>query len=376
MTRKRSLRAATLKDVAAACELSVSTVSRALAQNPAIPETTRKKVRAAARRLNYQPNVQARALQTKRTQTIGLTIPSLVNPYFAELAEAVQMAAAELGYTTVVANTFEDPEALSEALSVLYSHRVDGIITVPHEDCAQQIRDLAAHIPIVLLDRGLKDCDAEQLCTVDSDPLPGIRAAVEHLNEAKLSPLGYLAGPMDTTTGRERLKAFTETCQQLGLNEGVDYHVYPGGYEHEQGYQGTLELLRKHQVAAIVAGDSMMTIGALDACHQQGIQIGEELALIGFDDFPLFRLQPAPLTVIDQHAHDLATAAVEQVVGRIQPSALPHDRVLHAHKRTQTTLILRQSTLHQRADSHSRQHRRPSPLSTHQKKPNEFSSAS
>lgn len=375
MTRKRSTHAATLKDVAAACELSVSTVSRALAHNPAIPESTRKKVRDAARRLNYQPNVQARALQTKRTQTIGLTIPSLVNPYFAELAEAVQMAAAKRGYTTVVANTFEDPEALSDALNVLYSHRVDGIITVPHEDCAQQIRVLATHIPIVLLDRGLKDCDAEQLCTVDSDPTPGITAAVNHLHKADLLPIGYLAGPMDTTTGRERLKAFTEACQQLGLSEGSDYHVYPGGYEHEQGYQGTLELLRNHQVAAIVAGDSMMTIGAIDACHQHGIQVGEELALIGFDDFALFRLQPAPLTIIDQHAHDLATTAVEQVLGRIQPSSRTHERELLAHKRTQTTLILRQSTLPQQSASSSRQHRRPSHLSTHHKKPNEFSSS-
>lgn len=374
MTRKRSTRAATLKDVAAACQLSVSTVSRALAQNPAIPESTRKKVRDAARKLSYQPNVQARALQTKRTQTIGLTIPSLVNPYFAELAEAVQLAAAKRGYTTVVANTFEQPEALSDALNVLYSHRVDGIISVPHEDCAEQIRGLAAQIPIVLLDRGLKDCEGPQLCTVDSDPTPGIRAAVAHLHDTQLLPIGYLAGPMDTTTGRERRQAFITACQDLGLSEEEDFYIYPGGYEHHQGFQGTLELLREHQVAAIVAGDSMMTIGALDACHQHGIRIGEELALIGFDDFALFRLQPAPLTIIDQHAHELATIAVEQVVGRIQPDTADGQELL-AHERTQTTLILRQSTQCARLSDPSRQRRRPSQLSTHQGKPTEFSSA-
>lgn len=328
----RKAKSPTLKDVAALAGVSVSTTSRALGGHPAITAATVAKVQAAAAELNYRPNAQARALREARTATIGLTIPSVINPYFGALAAAVQGAAGSADLATILFNSNETAGDLSRALQVLQDHRVDGIIAVPHEGTIQQlvsIRDRG--IPLVLLDR---DLPGTHLPSVSSDPRPGIGAAVAHLTAAGHTRIGYLAGPSETSTGRERLAAFQTAGAAAGLPE---LPVYQGGYQQAQGYAGTIELLGTG-VTAVIAGDSMMSIGALEACHERGIRIGTDLALIGFDDHPVFRLQAAPLTVIDQDVTALGVRAFEVLQELMSGNSPPETTKLP------TRLLIRSST--------------------------------
>ncbi|MDO5075761.1 LacI family DNA-binding transcriptional regulator [Corynebacterium sp.] len=322
-------RTPTLKDVAADAGLSVSTVSRALAGHPAISSRTKKIVREAADRLQYRPNAQARALRQSRTNTIGLVIPHLTNPYFAELAAAVQQTALEAGLYTLLGNSDDDPEQLARVVQIMRDQRVDGIIAVPHAGSERCLAELDA--ALVLVDRELPDVPAT---SVSTDPSGGIAAAVELLVGRGYASIGYLAGPQDTSTGAERLQAFRDACHHFGIGEQP---VYLGGYREQEGYAGTQQLLQV-PVSAIIAGDSMMTIGALRACHEGGIRLGRDLGLVGFDDFAVFQLQNPPLTIIDQQVSEMGKRAVEELQRILQGDSVATTIKLP------TTLIVRGST--------------------------------
>ncbi|OKX83830.1 LacI family DNA-binding transcriptional regulator [Corynebacterium glutamicum] len=297
-------RATTLKDIAQATQLSVSTVSRALANNASIPESTRIRVVEAAQKLNYRPNAQARALRKSRTDTIGVIIPNIENPYFSSLAASIQKAAREAGVSTILSNSEENPELLGQTLAIMDDQRLDGIIVVPHIQSEEQVTDLVNRgVPVVLADRSFVN---SSIPSVTSDPVPGMTEAVDLLLAADVQ-LGYLAGPQDTSTGQLRLNAFEKLCVDRGI---VGASVYYGGYRQESGYDG-IKVLIKQGANAIIAGDSMMTIGALLALHEMNLKIGEDVQLIGFDNNPIFRLQNPPLSIIDQHVQEIGKRAFE-----------------------------------------------------------------
>lgn len=333
--RRSNIRSArpTLRDVADAAGVSVSTVSRALADNPAVAKATRGQIQKLAADLGYRPNAQARALQSSRTNIIGVVVPSLINHYFASMVTAVQQAAAEARMTTIIVNSGEDANALSEALDVLTDHRVDGIICVPQDECADKIARLyEAGQAIVLIDRELEGVDVP---TITSDAEPGMYEAVRQLKKIGALPIGYLSGPMESSTGRNRLGTFRAATSALQLGEQP---VYLGGYEQEKGRAGAEELLDQG-VKALFAGDSMMTIGVIEACHRRGLEIGRDVAVVGFDAHPVFELQPRPITVIDQLVDEMAVRAF----GALQASISGHPpNPLRGY--TTTHLISRQST--------------------------------
>lgn len=294
---------ANLKDVAAAAGVSISTASRALADNRAISVATRKRVQQAAKQLNYQPNIQARGLRSSRSNLIGLTIPSLTNPYFATMAATIQDCATTVGQTTLITTSNESPQQFLRAIHSLAQMRVDGMIVVPAENSLAILSETAAAgTPVVLIDRTAPDSN---LVSYVSDPLPGIRAALTELVVGGHQRIGFLSGPQSTSTGAERLIAFTTACTELGLDSG---HIYPGGFDVQQGIDGA-RLLLGQGVTALIAGDSMMTFGALDYCYTAGLRVGHDIAFVGFDDLVYMSLQPTPISVIDQDVVAMSTAA-------------------------------------------------------------------
>lgn len=319
----------TLRDVAAAAGVSVSTASRALAGNPAIAPATRERVRACAEELNYRPNAQARALRSSRTNIIGLTVPSLVNPFFATMAHVIQQEADRHGLSTIISSTSEDPARLSTSLDVLTAQQVDGILAVPYNGSEQAFTRVP--MPTVLVDRELP---ASGLPTVATDPVPGVDAAVGHLLDRGHGHIGYLSGPMSTSTGVRRLAAFEAACARRGIS---NYSVHHGGFDRSVGLEGTLALLDRG-VEAVIAGDTMMSIGALEACHARQIAIGRDLALVGFDDNATMRLQASPVSVIDQDVAELGTRALHLLLGLMSGTSPPESVTIP------TTLIIRPSS--------------------------------
>ena len=324
---------ANLKDVALAAGVSVSTASRALAGKDSISAATRQRVERAAKALNYHPNIQARGLRTARTYTLGLVIPTLLNPYFATMADAVQARATANGLATIITSYSEDSSRLRDAVTTLSQQNVDGMLVVPTADALSLLGTVkAAGTPVVLIDRSLAGSD---LPTVVSDPEPGITAAVELLYARGHRRVGYLAGPEELSTGAERRAAFSAAADRVGISSE---HVFQGGFEVSQGITGTREL-REARCTAVIAGDSMMTLGALEYCHREKVRIGKQLALVGFDDLDYMRVQPTPLSVIDQDVTQLGYRAADALVAALSGMS-PPDATLP------TRLITRQSTEH------------------------------
>lgn len=322
----------TLKDIAQQAGVSIATASRALADNPAVAISTRERIQALAADLGYRPNAQARALQSSRSNTIGIVVPSLINHYFAGLVTAIQDAANQAGLATIITNSNEDAATLASSLEFLASHGVDGIICVPDEDCAEHLERLQQQgMPLVLIDRELPDT---AIPMVTSDPQPGIAAAVSLLIHHDVLPIGYLSGPIATSTGRRRLTAFHRSCREAGLEEQP---VFLGGFEQSKGFEGANHLLA-HGVRTLFAGDSMMTIGVLEACHAADLSIGGDINVIGFDRQPMFDLQPRPLTVIDQHVDTMAQQAFSILNG-----LMGGEQPFEQHSLIPTTLIERES---------------------------------
>ncbi|MCF4007306.1 substrate-binding domain-containing protein [Corynebacterium uropygiale] len=256
-----------------------------------------------------------------------------MNHYFSSLATAVQREALAVGLHTIVLTSNEDPATLDALVRGLSQHSIDGLLCVPLEESRAAVEDVASAMPVVLIDRSLP---GSALPAVTSDPVPGVSAAVELLARRELTPIGYLSGPLDTSTGRERLDALTAAVAAVGL---PPQHIYHGGYQEEQGVQGAEALLRQG-VRTLFAGDSMMTVGVLRACHGQGLRIPEDIAVVGFDPHPAFELQPRPITIIDQHADAMASLAFGLLL-QLMEKGPPGGR---RHLRTTTTLIEREST--------------------------------
>lgn len=322
----------TLKDIAHQAGVSIATASRALADNPAVAVSTRERIQALAGDLGYRPNAQARALQSSRTNTIGVVVPSLINHYFAAMVTAIQNVAGEAGLATIITNNNEDSATMASSLEFLANHGVDGIICVPDEGCAPQLEQLQQQgKPLVLIDRELP---GSTIPTITSDPRQGMAAAVALLAGHDALPIGYLSGPMSTSTGRHRLETFHRVCREAGLAEQL---VFLGGYEQSKGFEGANALIAQG-ARTLFAGDSMMTIGVIEACNRAGLSIGVDISVVGFDTQPLFALQPRPLTVIDQHVDIMAARAFDMLntlmAGKKPPS--PHTLI-------PTTLIQRQS---------------------------------
>lgn len=319
----------TLRDIARACNVSVSTVSRALANNPAIAKKTRQFIQETAKELDYRPNAQARALKSSRTDAIGVVVPSLVNPFFAAMAAAIEDEANQAGYATIITSSGESSPKIDEAIEALRARQVDGIIAVPHAESADMLEHVARSTPLIFIDRYI---EGSNIPAVISDSAPGIKAALEALVARGHRKVGYLAGPQTTSTGLERLQDFLRFSAELGMEQIVHH----GGYLHEEGFHGTQKLLEQ-QPTAIIAGDSMMTFGALEACYRENVDIGKQLALIGFDDFVFMRIQPAPVAIIDQSVEHMGRTALRNLVQSFKAKSPPEGALV------QTRFIPRES---------------------------------
>ncbi|MBG6056612.1 LacI family transcriptional regulator [Cryobacterium sp. MP_M5] len=332
--------AITIKDVAALAGVSVATASRVLSGNPATSPDSRARVAAAVTELDYRPNAQARALRSTRSDSIGLLVSDVRNPFFADLAHTVEQAALAAGYVTLLGNANERKEQQDRYLNTLISRRVDGIIVAPLGDGSGSIRSLITReIPTVFVDRTVDGLD---IPSVTTDSEAGIRQAVEHLAAAGHTRIGYISGPQATSTGRDRFAAFTRAIAVAGLSQDPDL-VYFGDYQAASGSAGVHALLQlREPPTALLAADSLMAVGAIAILHKLGRRIGADIALIAFDDIEWFALLNPALSVISHSVEEMGRIAVDmllQVIDGGQPESvvLPSELIVRASSSTPTS---------------------------------------
>lgn len=311
---------ATIADVAAQAGVSTATVSRVLAGLGQARPETKARVFEAARALDYRPSEVARSLKRRTTQTLGLVITDIENPYFPQLVRSIEDAARALGYTVLLCNAADDPEREAAYLDLLADRRVDGLIIASSSLGDRHGEWLSSPpVPVVLVNTSAPDVG---LPTIMSDNEGGGRIATEHLLELGHRRFGYLMPPPRNVDGPMRLAGVQGALQKAGL--GADALTIVRGEPLVPGGEAASNEILDSAPAttAFLAFNDLMAIGALRALRRRGRAVPGTASVVGFDDVAFAIYVDPPLTTISQRTDEMARWAVAQLTG---DGALPDD---------------------------------------------------
>jgi len=299
-----------IKDVAVAAGVSPATVSRVLANRHVKPEL-RERVETAIRLTGYRPNLSARRLRSQHSNTIGLIVPDIRNPFFTTLSRAVEDAAYLANMRVVLCNTDENPSRETMYLRLMQEERVTGVIYAPTRETAAQLDRLNFDFPVVLVDRhgppGRHD-------SVVLDNRQASAMLVAHLQSRGFRTIEGLFGNT-SSTARDRLSGYTEAMNDCGLTPRANF-VAPNP---EAATLAAREILsRKDRPEALIASNGLILLGIAQAMQELDLRAPQDIALAGFDNEIWTGLIGSGLTVIQQPVADIGHSAMRLLFERIE----------------------------------------------------------
>jgi len=306
-----------MKDIAEDLGLSLVTVSKALRGHGDISAATRRRVLKRVRELNYQPNLIARGLASKRTHTIGVVVPDLTHTFFGELAKGVAHKVRPGGYATLISYSEEDPDVEKEEIGHLLAHRVDGMAiasSLPPTD-TEMFRLIERHkVPYVLIDRVFPGLEAN-FVGMDNQEIG--RLATEHLIESGCRRIAHIRGP-EVGNGLERLKGYQKALACHGLSMPPEY-IVGEKFIVTGGYQEMRQLLRLDPLPdGVFCYNDFLAIGAMQALSEAGLRVPDDVALIGASNTRHSDILRVPLTTIDQSSEETGRLAGELLLKLMQ----------------------------------------------------------
>ncbi len=312
----------TIKDIAVKAKTSYPSVSRALSGKPGVSKKTREKILNIARELNYQPNALARGLVKNKTMSIGLVIPDIINPYFPEIAKAVDTEANKRNYNVFLCNSDWNTERESGYIDHLTERRVDGIIISPAaEEHISQIRRKAGEdLPLIIL-------DSESCCdgalTISIDNKRGAEIAVSHLMDKGCRELAFIGGEKGASGLKPRLEGYRKAHESYGLTVNEELIIL-SGFTFESGYKAIDRLFYGGIMPdGIFAENDVIAMGAIQSIREKGLRIPEDVAVSGFDDIPMASMYGIELTTVHQPKYEMGTLAVQQLLTLINNGGEP-----------------------------------------------------
>ncbi len=330
---------ATIKEVAERAKVSVATVSHVISGSVPVSPRLRKRVMAAVRDLDYQPNHVARSLKTKQTMTLGMVISDITNPFFPSVVRGAEDMASKHGYLLITFNTDDDFERERQVLSVLRSRRIDGALLVPapHPGDVSNVENiLAAGIPIVGLDRVPPEFSLDSV-SVENEI--GARELVRHLVAMGHHDIAALTGPLSLVNTQERLRGYEEALREANIPVRPEL-IWKGDFRTAGGYAAGRELLNsKKRPTALFVMNGMMTLGVLDAMEELGLRCPDDLAIATFDELPFIRPH---LTCAAQPVYDIGAKGAELLIRRIERKL---ENETPVRLRLRTELKIRESSL-------------------------------
>ena len=332
----------TRKDVALRAGVSTTTISYVIndGPRPVAPET-RVRVLRAIEELGYYPNELARSLRMRQTSTIGLVIPDLTNPFYADLARALEKITFSRGYVIVVCNANREADKELRFAELLRAKQVDGVVFLPDSDSTDAIFTLIrAHIPVVVLERQ----DIAGLHWVAIDDFQGGRIATEHLLGLGHRRIAFLRQCTSHTTSRRRLEGYTAALQAAGIAVDpaliADCEATPAS-----GAAAMSGLLASFpELTAVLAHNDVIALGALHAIHQAGLSIPGDVSIIGYDNIEAAAFYYPPLTTVRYPGEAVARLAAEQLFAMLEAQSAQLTRGANTIELVPVDLVLRQST--------------------------------
>jgi LacI family transcriptional regulator len=329
----------TLKDLARACGVHVSTVSRALnpnATHPVAADLT-EKIRRASDRLGYKPNAAAYFLKTNRSRTIGVVVPDITDPVIPPIIRGIEDALGNHDYVAILANTDGNPRRHARILQTMRPRGIDGLILASVMRHDEDVSRLTKGIPVVTVSRQTGD---RHFSSVVHDEDDGLRLVMTHLASLGHIHVAAIAGPQTISTGHNRYSAYVRHSEALGLRKHCSLVSFARAFNELEGERCAEELLVARQpFTAVVCANDRLAIGAIATFRRHGLDCPRDVSITGFNDMPLVdRLSPPLTSVRVQHykagfeAAEVLTEIIETAAGEPRHIVLPVD------------LIVRQST--------------------------------
>jgi DNA-binding LacI/PurR family transcriptional regulator len=327
-----------IKDIAKATNVSYSTVSRALSDSPRVKTETKERIQRIAAEMGYLPSAVARSLVTRRTNIVGVVVPTITDLFFAEVIHAIEETALKHRYGVILANSGGDPERELAAIRALRERRVDGIILVSRCSSKEDLwAEKGIDIPVVTVNKFHKEHIGY---SVEADNFGSGREATQHLLDLGHRHIAHIAGLSEEWDSIERQRGYEQALRTYDLSIDPTLIARSDG-QPKGGMVAMQQLLAlPSRPTAVFCYNDATALGAMRAAHAAGLRIPQDLSVVGFDDIDLAPYFEPPLTTVAQPKREMGEKAVEMVLDLLAGDKLVEDCVLPSR------LVIRGSTMH------------------------------
>jgi len=304
-----------LKDIAEMTGVSVGAVSQVLNNKPIrMSEDKKEEIRELARKNNYSPNIAAKSLVSNKSNTIGLVVPDINNPFFANLAQLIEKNLREQGYILILVNSDDKFTSEVELIRLLINRGVDALILIFSNEAYANEKKLQSllkeiNVPFVLADRAIATCGASQ---VAYDNVLGGYLATNFLLENGHRNIGAMMSFTNSTNAMYRHQGYLKALKEYDITPKKEWEVATQ-FQFEDSYEKAEQLLKNKEITGIVAGNDLIALGIIKRAKEMGIAIPDELSLVGYDNIFLNDLLEIGLTSVEQNVSDLAQATVGEL---------------------------------------------------------------
>jgi LacI family transcriptional regulator len=328
---------ATLKDIAAHAGVSPSTVSRFLNGQITVRDDTRERIEKAVKELGYKANYLARSLVLKETQTIGVVIPDILNPYFSSIARGLEDEAQKNGWSMILCNSDNKVDKELDYLQLLEYKYVDGIILVSTCQRAEQLESFVNRgVNLVLLGRRIQGLGVDMVVV---DNVGGAYMAVQHLIGLGHTRIAAISACQTIPTSWERLEGYRQALTEAGHLVDEELVINQGEFQYEDGYSAMEQLLSRHIPSAVFAANDLMAIGAINTIQEHGGTVPDDIAVVGFDGLDVGTWIRPRLTTIAVSPYRLGEMSFRILMNRLSADEELGPQV----EKLETQLVIRES---------------------------------
>ena len=331
----------TIKDIAQELNISPSTVSRALADNPLVKPSTREAVKELAKKYKYQPNYTALSLRSNKTKTIGIIIPQLVHEFFALVIRGIEDYSYAKGYNVIISSTHENYDREVIDANALLTGRVDGLLacisrTTTNYDHFKRFEE--RNIPLVFFDCICDEIDTDKVVI---DDFNAGYAATKHLISAGSKKIAYVGGPINLLINQNRFEGYKKALDDAGIPFDQKLIIHCKSGDFDDGIQTSKRIIDHQEIDGLFAGTDMLGIGAMKNIKAKGLQIPHDVAVVGFSNWSISEIYEPSLSTIDQPGYEMGYKAAELLLNQIEsPEVVTKFETIVL----QTELIEREST--------------------------------
>lgn len=313
----------TIRDVAALAKVSVATVSRVINKKGYVSAKSEQAVLRAMEQLNYEPNSVAQVLAGKKMRAIALVLPDISNPFFPELARAVEDVAHKRGFTVFLCNSDGDEDKERAYVEALRRRSIDGIIFAASKISEDAVREMKkANTPLVMMDRATMEGNYSN---VRSNNQAGAQLAVEHLLRQGCRKIAHIHGPLDILTARVRQEVYEEQVRRFDWFAPT--LMEPGYFSIAGGRIAVKQLMSRHpDIDGIFAGNDLMAIGALKELHLMDVQVPQQIKICGYDGIQYTEVAEPEITTIVQPIYEMGAMASRILLDKIE-GIINHDEL-------------------------------------------------